>query len=462
MAIRKTQFGWMVLGGLLCLFGMFLVCKVRDGNKLAAQADNDDNGAPLVSPLTIVAGSDVKPAATQSAPADGNDDKLEAQARGTLPCEPKCSVPKQKKDATPPVDIVQPPEAIMAPAAATLMQVSDPNEPLPPIKEAADTRLTAPEAVDRLPPPTPVAPSITKPTAGPAPVMPAPVLERSEVQAKETTPPPMAIPSTMLGGTPLPPLTTPSALLNQPPVPVQRIEYRNEAAEPPLAQHNGPVQTYHVKHEGETPRDIARRTLGSAERCDDVLKLNPHLKADTYLVEGTLVKLPADACLPTDDVETVQPLPVLRKPMQAKSRALPLTGTFPCNLDDKHTITLPRAIRDQLGQGDTVLISPGSDQCLWLTNQAHLDRLADHLEHSSAKEVDVRVFKRLYYAQTEKTTLSADGRVQISDRLAQYAGLRQEVVLVGIDDHFELWDAGRWREYTQQKSAAARAALGEE
>jgi MraZ protein len=244
--------------------------------------------------------------------------------------------------------------------------------------------------------------------------------------------------------------------------PVMRTEFRTEPGEPPLAHHNGPVQAYHVKHAGETPRDIARRTLGAAERCDDVLKLNPGCKADVSLPEGTTVMLPADACLPSDEVETVQPLPVLRKPTPVKPKVMPLTGTFPCNLDDKHTITLPRAIRDQLGQGDMVLVTPGPDQCLWLTNQAHLDRLADRLEHSPAKEVDVRVFKRLYYAQTEKVTMSADGRVQISERLAQFAGLHQEVVLVGIDDHFELWDVNRWKQYTQEKSAAARGAFGEE
>ena len=101
-----------------------------------------------------------------------------------------------------------------------------------------------------------------------------------------------------------------------------------------------------------------------------------------------------------------------------------------------------------------VLVSPGPDQCLWLTDPTHQERLADRLEHSPAREVDVRVFKRLYYAQTEKAEVGADGRVTISDRLAQFAGLSQEVVLVGIDDHFELWDAARWKQYTQAKSAA--------
>ncbi len=190
--------------------------------------------------------------------------------------------------------------------------------------------------------------------------------------------------------------------------------------------------------------------------------LNPNLKADATLSEGTVVRLPADACIPTEEVETVKPLPVLRKPTQTKARVLPLTGTFPCNLDDKHTLILPRTIRDQLGNCEMVLVSPGPDHCLWLTNHAHLERLAERLDHSPAREVEVRVFRRLYYAQTEKIAVAADGRVQVPEKLIQFAGLHQEVVLVGIDDHFELWDVNRWKQYTQQKSTVPPGTLTEE
>ena len=231
--------------------------------------------------------------------------------------------------------------------------------------------------------------------------------------------------------------------------------------EPPLAPAPGPVQVYQVRSP-ETLRDLARRTMGNGDRWSDIHKLNPNLKPEATLAAGAVVRLPGDACVQPDDVEPVKPLPALRPKAPAKAKVvLPLTGTFPCNLDDKKAMTLPRAIRDQLGNSDTVLISPGPDKCLWLTNQAHLERLAQRLEQSPAREADVRVFRRLYFAQTEKTALTADGRVAISERLASFAGLHQEVVLVGIDDHFELWDAGRWRQYTQQKSAAARAAMAE-
>ena len=233
------------------------------------------------------------------------------------------------------------------------------------------------------------------------------------------------------------------------------IVQASQVGEPPLAG-MGPLQSYRVRGNGETMRDIARHTLGTGERCTEVYKLNPGLHAEDTLAAGTVVHLPSDACLPVEEVEGLKPLPAMRPTTApAKPRAvMALTGTYPCNLDDKRTITLPRAVRDQFGDADVVLVSPGPDQCLWVTDPAHQERLAERLEHSPAREVDVRVFKRLYYAQTEKAEVGADGRVTVSDRLAQFAGLSQEVVLVGIDDHFELWDAARWKQYTQAKSAA--------
>jgi MraZ protein len=224
-------------------------------------------------------------------------------------------------------------------------------------------------------------------------------------------------------------------------------------AEPPLAPPPGPVQNYRVRAGGETLKAIAQHALGSSERWADIHKLNPTLKPDAVLSAGSVVRLPGDACV-QEDGESVRPLPSLRPRTAARAKALlPLTGTYPVNLDDKKVMTLPRAILAQLGNCDQLLLSPGPDKCLWLTNQAHLDRLAHKLEQSPAREADIRVFKRLYYAQTVKAPLKA-GRVAIADRLAAFAGLHQEVVLVGIDDHFEIWDAARWRRYTQSKKAA--------
>ena len=41
----------------------------------------------------------------------------------------------------------------------------------------------------------------------------------------------------------------------------------------------------------------------------------------------------------------------------------------------------------------------------------------------------------------------------VPERLGKFAGLQKEIVLIGVRDHLELWDAVRWQAYVDQHSA---------
>jgi len=127
-----------------------------------------------------------------------------------------------------------------------------------------------------------------------------------------------------------------------------------------------------------------------------------------------------------------------------------LTGTHPRTLDDKKRLVLPKRIREQLQQPDTLYITPGPDQCLWAYTEAELDKLSERLDEAPATDAEARLFRRLFYAQTEPTDVDRSGRILLSERLMQFAGLQHDVVLVGVRDHLELWDATRWQAYLDQ------------
>jgi MraZ protein len=124
-----------------------------------------------------------------------------------------------------------------------------------------------------------------------------------------------------------------------------------------------------------------------------------------------------------------------------------LTGTHTRTLDDKKRLALPRRVREQLGAPETLFITPGPDQCLWLFTQDGLERLAEKLDQAPAADAEVRVFRRLYFAQTESVDVDGSGRILLPERLVQFAGLGHEVILIGVRDHLELWDGRRWQEY---------------
>ena len=212
---------------------------------------------------------------------------------------------------------------------------------------------------------------------------------------------------------------------------------------------------YLVRFDSENFQEIAKKTLGNEKRWTEIAKLNPALMPEAPLEKGVVVKVPADATLQAEEpASTVQPLPEARPKLpDAKSKIIvTLTGTYPRALESKRMLTLPPEVIDQLGNCPQVLMSPGPDPCLWLTSVDHLEKLSDRLEHSPASEKDVRVFRRLFFGQIEKIPVQ-EGKIVIPERLALFGSLEKEIAIVGVEDHFEIWDLERWRKYTQKMSS---------
>jgi MraZ protein len=129
-----------------------------------------------------------------------------------------------------------------------------------------------------------------------------------------------------------------------------------------------------------------------------------------------------------------------------------LTGTHTRTLDEKKRLVLPKRVREQLGEPETLFVTPGPDQCLWLYTQAGLEAFARKLDAAPAADAEARIFRRLYFGRTEAVDVDRSGRVLIPDRLVQLALLQHEVVLLGVRDHLELWDAARWQNYLNDHS----------
>src|SRR5271154_3937505 len=118
-----------------------------------------------------------------------------------------------------------------------------------------------------------------------------------------------------------------------------------------------------------------------------------------------------------------------------------LTGTHPRTLDDKKRVALPKRIREVLQDPATLFVTPGPDQSLWLYTQTGLEQLAAKLDETPATDAEARLFRRLYFAQAEAVDVDRNGRILLPERLTQFAGLRRDLVLIGVRAHLELWDA---------------------
>jgi MraZ protein len=132
-----------------------------------------------------------------------------------------------------------------------------------------------------------------------------------------------------------------------------------------------------------------------------------------------------------------------------------LTGTFVRAVDEKLRVAIPKSLREALGAAGSGAwyVTPGTDGSLALYTEDALARLADRLAQSSPNGQDVRAFSRLFYARAQSVELDGQGRLRIPPELARLAGLSKEAVLVGVQDHLELWDQSRWEQYVAHKQS---------
>lgn len=132
-----------------------------------------------------------------------------------------------------------------------------------------------------------------------------------------------------------------------------------------------------------------------------------------------------------------------------------LTGNFPRTLDEKQRVALPKPLRAAFADAaeEGLYVAPSTDGSLALYSHASFRRLAERIAESPTAGTDVRAFGRMFYANASNLDIDGQGRIRIPQELAKWANLHNEVVLVGVGDHVELWDAARWQNYVAQHQA---------
>jgi len=132
-----------------------------------------------------------------------------------------------------------------------------------------------------------------------------------------------------------------------------------------------------------------------------------------------------------------------------------LTGTFIRSIDDKLRVAIPKRLREAINcrQGGVFYVAPGIDGSLAIYAEESFRRLADLLAGASPTQQQVRAFTRLFYARAQRVELDAQGRIRIPRELAELACLSGEIVLLGVQDHMELWAAKQWKAYLADKQS---------
>jgi MraZ protein len=126
-----------------------------------------------------------------------------------------------------------------------------------------------------------------------------------------------------------------------------------------------------------------------------------------------------------------------------------LTGTYERILDDKLRLALPKPLRRQLSQEEdlTLFLAPGTEQSLALYSPEGFRNLAQRLADHATNRAESRNYFRLLYSRAEEVAVDGQGRIRIPERLIAHAGLKHDLVLLGVHDHAEIWDKELWSKF---------------
>ena len=121
-----------------------------------------------------------------------------------------------------------------------------------------------------------------------------------------------------------------------------------------------------------------------------------------------------------------------------------LLGEFNHSIDEKGRLIIPAKLRDDLGEN--FVICNGLEGCLFVYSQEEWSKFVAELETLPRMSKDARIYKRYFFGSASEGTFDKQGRFLVPTRLRKSANLEKDVVLVGVQDHVEIWDKALWEE----------------
>ncbi len=118
-------------------------------------------------------------------------------------------------------------------------------------------------------------------------------------------------------------------------------------------------------------------------------------------------------------------------------------------LDNKGRLTMPRKFRPHLGE--TLVITKGKYRNLSLYPVAKWQQIIQRLEADPTFFAPEEVENIRYWLLPNADVVTPDrlGRILIPASLREYAGLQQDVVIVGLNSYIELWAPEAWKAHQE-------------
>jgi MraZ protein len=127
-------------------------------------------------------------------------------------------------------------------------------------------------------------------------------------------------------------------------------------------------------------------------------------------------------------------------------------GEYRHNLDAKGRIIIPSRFREELGR--IIILTRGLDGCIFVYTRDQWQSLLENLARLPSTKKEARQYVHFLTAKAAECEIDNQGRVLIPASLAEEVKIEKECVVLGINDHVEIWSKPLWDSYYDAASAS--------
>ena len=124
-------------------------------------------------------------------------------------------------------------------------------------------------------------------------------------------------------------------------------------------------------------------------------------------------------------------------------------GEYTVSFTSPGRIVLPKKIRERL-KGNTFILTKGFNFCLAGYDKEEWEEKAKEILNVSLLEKEELDKRRFIFSSAVYVEVDAQGRFVIPRNLLEYANLEQKAVVIGVGDHFEIWNPEKWTSYQRK------------
>ncbi len=124
-------------------------------------------------------------------------------------------------------------------------------------------------------------------------------------------------------------------------------------------------------------------------------------------------------------------------------------GSYTYAVDEKGRVNLPAKMRKYVSPeaNDTFVVTRGFEKCLFVYPVDEWNKLEGALRNLSSYDPEHRRFIRALLELASESQLDSQARLSIPQELREYAGISDEVRIIGTLDKIELWNPKIYDEY---------------